>query len=63
LILSLFEEVWYTNEREFPVIFRVVQQKLSFEISSLKLQLDFGAEMTEAVIESWKHIGPNIRLS
>jgi len=37
------KEVWYTGERELPVIGRVAEQKLSLGISSLKLQLDFGA--------------------
>ena len=61
--ISLFEEVWYPGERELSVICRVAEQRLSFEISSFKLQLDFGAHTTEALVESWKHIGPNICFS
>ena len=61
--LSLFEEVWYTGERELPVISRVAEQKLVFGISSRKLQLDFGARMKSAISESWKCRGPNIHLS
>ena len=61
--LSLVEEVWYTSERESPVIFRIAEQKLSFEVHSLTLQLDYGAQTTEAILESWKCIGPNIHLS
>jgi hypothetical protein len=41
--VGLFEEVWYTSERDFPVICRIAEQKLSFEVHSLKLQLDYGA--------------------
>ena len=52
--LSLFEEVWYTRERELPVICRVAESKLSFEVHSLKLQLDYGARTTEAILGSWK---------
>jgi hypothetical protein len=52
--LSLFEEVWYTRERELPVICRIAEQKLSFEVHSLKLQLDYGARTTEAILGSWK---------
>ena len=61
--LSLFEEVWYTGQWELPVTCRVAEQKLSFEISSLKLQLDFVAQTIDAISGSWKHIGPNIHLS
>jgi len=52
--LSLLEEVWYTRERELPVICRIAEQKLSFEVHSLKLQLDYGARTTEAILGSWK---------
>jgi len=41
--LSLFEEEWYTREQELPVICRIAEQKLSFEVHSLKLQFDYGA--------------------
>jgi hypothetical protein len=44
--LSLFEEVWYTGEQKLPVICTVTEQMLSFEISSLKLPLDYGAQTT-----------------
>jgi hypothetical protein len=52
--LSLFEEVWNTRERELPAICRIAEQKLSFEVHSLKLQLDYGARTTEAILGSWK---------
>ena len=52
--LSLVEEVWYTRECELPVICRIAEQKLSWEDHSLKLQLDYGVRMTEAIIGSWK---------
>ena len=54
--MSLFEEVWYTSEWELPVICRVAEQKLSFEVHSLKVQLNYGARTTEAILESskWK---------
>jgi len=52
--LSLIEEVWYTSERELPVICRIAQQKLSFEVRSLKLHLDYGAQTTEAILGSCK---------
>ena len=61
--LSQFEEVWYTRERELPVICRIAEQKLSFEVHSLKVQLDYGARMTEAILGSGKCIGLNILLS
>jgi len=61
--LSLFEEVWYTREQELPVICRVTESKLSFEVHSLKLQLDYGARTTEAISGFGKCIGPNILLS
>jgi hypothetical protein len=38
--LSLVEEVWYTSERDLPVIFRIDEQNVSFVVHSLKLQLD-----------------------
>jgi hypothetical protein len=50
--LSLFEEVWYTSERELPVICIIAEQKLSSEVDSLKLQLDYGARTTEAILGS-----------
>jgi len=46
--------VWYTRDRELPVICRIAEQKLSIEVHSLKLQLDYGARTTEATIGSWK---------
>jgi len=52
--LSLFEKVWYTSERELPVICRIAEQKLSIEVHSLKLQLNYGAQMTEAILGPWK---------
>jgi hypothetical protein len=52
--LSLFKEVWFTSEWELTVICRIAEQKLSFEVYSLKLQLDYEAQMTEASLESWK---------
>jgi hypothetical protein len=52
--LSLFEEVWYISERDLPVICRIAEQKLSIEVHSLKLQLDYGARMTEAGVGSRK---------
>jgi hypothetical protein len=50
--LSLFEEEWYRRERELPVICRIAEQNLSFEVHFLKLQLDYGARMTEAILGS-----------
>jgi len=41
--LSLFKEVRYTSEQDLPVICRIAEQKLSFEVHSLKQQLDYGA--------------------
>ena len=58
--LSLFEKVWYTGEWELPVICRVAEQILPIELHSLKLQIDYGAQTTEAMLGSWKCIGPNI---
>ena len=55
--LSLFEEVWYTGEQELQVICRVADQKLSFEVHSLKLQFNYGAQTTEAILGSWTQIG------
>jgi len=52
--VSLFEEVWNTRERELPAICRIAEQKLSLEVHSLKLQLDYGARTTEAILGSWK---------
>jgi hypothetical protein len=46
-----------------PVICRVTELKLSFEVHSLKLQLDYGAPTTEAILGSGKCIGPNILFS
>jgi hypothetical protein len=60
---SLFEEVWDTRERELPVICRVTEQKVYFEVHSLKQQLDDGARMIEAILGSGKCIGLNILLS
>ena len=61
--LSLFKEVWYTREQELPVICRIAEQKLLCEVDSLKLQLDYEARTTEAILGSGKCIGPNILLS
>ena len=61
--LSLFEEVWYTREWELPVICRIAEQKLSIEVHSLKLQFDYGARTTEAILGFGKCIDPNILLS
>jgi hypothetical protein len=52
--LSRLEEVWYTSERDLPVICRIADQKLSFEVHSLKLQLDHEDQITEAIIGCWK---------
>jgi len=52
--IRLFEEGWYTSERELPVICRIAEPKLSFEVHRLKLQLDYGAQTTEAIVGSWK---------
>ena len=52
--LSLFEEVCYTSERQSLVICKIAKQKLSFEVHSLKLQLDYGARTTEAILGCWK---------
>jgi hypothetical protein len=52
--LSLFEEVWYTWEWDWPVICGIAEQKLSVDVHSLKLQLDYGARMAEAIVGSWK---------
>ena len=52
--LRLFEEVWYTSERDSPVICRIAEHKLSVEVHSLKQQLDYGARMPEAILGSWK---------
>jgi len=52
--LSLVKGVWYTSERELPVICRIAEQELSFEVHSLKLQLDWGARTTEAILGAWK---------
>jgi len=41
--ISLFEEVWYKSERDLAVICRSAEQKLSFEIHTPKLQLDFSS--------------------
>jgi len=46
--------VWYTGERELLVICRIAEQKLSIEVYSLKLPLDYGAQTTEAILESLK---------
>ena len=51
---SLFKEVWYTSERDLPVIYRIAEHKLSIEVHSLKLELDYGARMTEAILVCWK---------
>jgi hypothetical protein len=66
--ISLFEEVWYTSERELPVICTIAEQKLTFEVHSLKLQLHYAAWRTEAILASGKckvrtHILVKIQLS
>jgi hypothetical protein len=43
-----------TSEQELPVICRIAEQKLSIDGHSLKLQLNYGAQTTEAILESWK---------
>jgi hypothetical protein len=63
LDLSLFQEVWYTGEQELLVTFRVAEQNLSIKVHSFKLQLDYGARMTEYIQGSRKRIGLNIPLS
>jgi hypothetical protein len=55
--------VWYTSERELLVICGVADQKMSFDVNSLKLQLNYGGQTTESILESWKHIGLKIPLS
>jgi len=46
---NMIKQGWYTGERELLVICRVAEQKLSFEVSSLTLQLVYGAWMTAAI--------------
>jgi len=46
--------VWYTSKRELPVIWRIAEQKLSVVVHPLKLQLDYGAWTTEAILEYGK---------
>jgi hypothetical protein len=53
-ILSLFEEVWYRSEQDLPVICRIAEQKLSVEVHSRKLQLNYTVRMTEAILGSLK---------
>jgi hypothetical protein len=53
--LSLFEEVWCTSERDLPVICLIAEQKLSCEVHSLKLQLNYGAGMAEAILGCSKY--------
>jgi hypothetical protein len=52
--LSLFEKVWYTSKRDLLVIWRITEQKLFFEVNSLKQQIDYGAQTTEAILGFWK---------
>jgi len=52
--VCLFEEVSHTGERELLVVSRISEQMLSFEVQSLKLQLNYGAKMTETILGSWK---------
>jgi hypothetical protein len=52
--LRIFEEMWYASERELPVMCRIAEQKLSFEVHSVKLQLDYGVRTTEVILGSWK---------
>jgi hypothetical protein len=52
--LSLVEEVWYTRDWGLPDICRIAEQKLSFEIHSLKQQQEYGVQTTDAILESWK---------
>jgi hypothetical protein len=54
--LSLFEEVWYTRERELLVICRIAEQTLSFEVHSVKRQLNYGARTTDAILGCGKCI-------
>jgi hypothetical protein len=43
------------SERDLPVICRIAEQKLSFEVHSFKLQLDYGVRKTEAILGFWKY--------
>jgi len=52
--LSLFKEVWYTSEQELPAICSIAEKKLSFDVYSLKRQLDYGARTTETILGFWK---------
>jgi hypothetical protein len=61
--LSLFEEVWSTRERELLVNCRIAEHKLSFEVHTLNLQLDYGVRTTEAILETGKCICLNILFS
>jgi len=37
-----------------PVIYSIAKQKLSFDLHSPKLQQDYGAQTTVAIVGSWK---------
>jgi len=46
--------VWYTSARDLPVICRIAEQKLSFEVHSLKQHLNCRAWTTETILGSSK---------
>jgi hypothetical protein len=45
MFVSTLKVIWYTSEWELPVICSVADAKLSFEVHSLRLQLDLDAQM------------------
>jgi len=55
--------VQYTGERELPFICTVTEQKLTVEVHTVKLQLNYKAWTTEAISGCWKHLDLNILLS
>jgi len=57
MIVRPLEVMWYTEERELPVICRVADWKQSFKVLSLRLQLDYEAQVGEAIIWLLKYIG------
>jgi hypothetical protein len=46
--------VWHTSQWELLVICRIAEQKLSFEVHTVKLQLDYGVRTTDAMLASWE---------
>jgi len=50
--LSLSREMWNRSEQDLPVLCSIAEQKLSLQVHSVKVQLDYGALMTEAILES-----------